>query len=216
MVLVPRGATAGVAFSTTCSAISDWSTAIRPARRRGSWRVNVAINLSARQTRDPHLREDIRNALQEHGMQAGQLSREMTESVLMENIESNISMLKQLRADGILLTIDDFGAGYSSMADLKRFHMDELKIDRAFIRDIPGDGEDEAIVTAVVALAHSLGLSVVAEGVETEEQHAFLRSVHCDSAQGYHFSRPVPFAAATVFLQRSATNTGDSAYAKAG
>ncbi|HWU98486.1 MAG TPA: EAL domain-containing protein [Oxalicibacterium sp.] len=169
-------------------------------RELGLGRVKVAVNLSVRQTRSERLLSDILALLQEWHVLPEQLGLEITESVLMENIESNVSLLNQLRAHGIRLSIDDFGTGYSSMAYLKRFHIDELKIDRAFVKDIPGDGEDEAIVTAILALAHSLGLSVVAEGVETAEQQAFLHSAGCEQIQGYHFARPMPVQDIPAFL----------------
>lgn len=171
-------------LQTACSDMARW-------RDQGLGDIKVAVNLSVRQTKSDALLPDILASLKTLKLRPDQLSLEITESVLMENIESNISLLDQLRSHGIKLSIDDFGTGYSSLAYLKRLRIDELKIDRAFVRDIPCSGEDEAIVTAIIALAHSLGLSVVAEGVETAEQLAFLRLARCDHMQGYYFSRPM-------------------------
>jgi diguanylate cyclase (GGDEF)-like protein len=180
-------------LQTACRDLATW-------RDEGYDRINVAVNLSVRQTRNNTLLSDITSLLKKWNLQPEHLGLEITESVLMENIESNISLLDQLRTLGIRLSIDDFGTGYSSMAYLKRFQIDELKIDRAFVKDIPGDGDDEAITTAIIALAHNLGLSVVAEGVETEAQLAFLRSAGCDHIQGYYFSHPIEMRQVVPFL----------------
>ncbi len=145
---------------------------------------------------------DILAALRESGLPPRQLELEITETVLMENVHDNVVLLNRLQTEGIRLSIDDFGTGYSSMAYLKRFPIDQLKIDRTFVRDIPGDGDDEAITTAIIAMAHSLGLSVVAEGVETEQQLKFLREVNCDIMQGYYFARPMPAEKMTALLQQ--------------
>jgi EAL domain-containing protein (putative c-di-GMP-specific phosphodiesterase class I) len=117
---------------------------------------------------------------------------EITESVVMNNPEQAVILLNKLKAFGIHLAIDDFGTGYSSLNYLKRFPLNTLKIDRTFIRDLPGDGDDAAITRAIIAMAHSLRLSVVAEGVETAEQLRFLRDHECDEIQGYYFCRPQP------------------------
>jgi EAL domain-containing protein (putative c-di-GMP-specific phosphodiesterase class I) len=116
---------------------------------------------------------------------------ELTESVLMENVEEYIGGFAELQASGINLSIDDFGTGYSSMAYLKRLPLDKVKIDRAFINDLPHADNDRQIVTAMIAMAHNLGLTVTAEGVERQEQADFLRDIGCDSVQGYYFNRPL-------------------------
>ena len=175
-------------------------------RQAAAWRdaglldtiEHVAVNLSARQTKDAGLMADIRAILAETGLPPHMLELEITEGVLMENLNANLDLLHGFQAAGIHLSIDDFGTGYSSMSYLKRLPIDQLKIDRSFVQDVPGDGE--AIATAIIAMAHSLGMAVVAEGVETEEQVAFLRKAGCDVMQGFHFARPMPAHALTGLL----------------
>jgi diguanylate cyclase (GGDEF)-like protein/PAS domain S-box-containing protein len=172
----------------------------------------VAVNVSARQVmRIPfargeppmpgtsggmvaesmELEHSVASALQRHGMKPGSLELELTESTLMTHAELSMGLLHRLRAQGVPISIDDFGTGYSSLAYLKRLPVQTLKIDRAFIRDITTDAEDAAIVIAVIGLAHSLKLRVIAEGVETAEQLAFLAAQGCDEAQGYFIARPL-------------------------
>jgi len=152
----------------------------------------MAVNLSTRQFRQTDLAEVISNALRDTGLVPGDLELEITESSIMDNLASAASVLAGLEALGIRIAVDDFGTGYSSLSYLKTFSIHCLKIDRSFIHDIPGDDNDTAIVRAIITLAGSLGLTVVAEGVETEAQLAYLRANHCDQAQGYLFSRPLP------------------------
>ncbi|MGO4377445.1 putative bifunctional diguanylate cyclase/phosphodiesterase [Pseudoduganella sp. RAF53_2] len=179
-------------------------TAVRQA---AAWRdaglfegiEHVAVNLSAAQTKDMALMTEVQSLLDETGLPARILELEITEGVLMENVHANIALLNKIQAAGIHLSIDDFGTGYSSMSYLKRFPIDQLKIDRSFVNGVPGDGE--AIATAIIAMAHSLNLSVVAEGVETAEQVAFLRGVGCDVMQGYYFARPMPAAQLEALLR---------------
>ncbi|MGE5649768.1 MAG: putative bifunctional diguanylate cyclase/phosphodiesterase [Bacillota bacterium] len=185
---------------TACRQVAAW-------REAGLGDVHVSVNLSARQTKDSLLVEDILEALRETGMSPGQLELEITETVLMENVHANVELLQRLQTEGIRLSIDDFGTGYSSMAYLKRFPIDQVKIDRTFVRDIPGDGDDEAITTAIIAMAHSLGLSVVAEGVETEQQLDFLRKAGCDIMQGYYFAEPGTPERIQAFLRNSTVPT---------
>ena len=163
--------------------------------------INMSVNLSVRQTKEDGLIGDILAALRQAGLSPSQLELEITETVLMENVLANVELLHRVQTEGIRLSIDDFGTGYSSMAYLKRFPIDQLKIDRTFVRDIPGDGDDEAITTAIIAIAHSLGLSAVAEGVETEEQLQFLRAAGCDIMQGFYYSEPLPPDQITAFLR---------------
>ncbi len=151
----------------------------------------VAINLSALQFKRGNVKETIRAALARHSLEPGHIEFELTESVVMDNPEQAIGHLQELKGLGVQLSLDDFGTGYSSLAYLKRFPFDFVKIDRAFITDVTNNAEDAAIVKAVIAMAHSLGLRVVAEGVEKEGQLEFLRRQRCDELQGYYFSRPV-------------------------
>lgn len=182
---------------TACRQVAEW-------RDAGLGDIHVSVNLSARQTKDPHLVHDIIEALRENKVPPSQLELEITETVLMDNVHANVDLLNRLQTEGIQLSIDDFGTGYSSMAYLKRFPVEQVKIDRTFVRDIPGDRDDEAITTAIIAMAHSLGLSVVAEGVETEEQLNFLRNSGCDIMQGYYFAEPRPPEQVAAFLRSRA------------
>jgi diguanylate cyclase (GGDEF)-like protein len=154
--------------------------------------LRLAVNLSARQFQDPHLRHRIRTVLAETGLAAEWLELEITESTVMNDLEATVHTLKQLKELGVHISIDDFGTGYSSLSYLKRFPLDTLKIDRSFVRDIPDDQDDAAIAGMVITLAHALKLEVIAEGVETAEQAAFLRDQSCSVMQGYLFSPPVP------------------------
>jgi EAL domain-containing protein (putative c-di-GMP-specific phosphodiesterase class I) len=163
----------------------------------------VAVNLSARQFQQPDLVLTVKAALEETGLPARCLDLEITETNAMQNAEATIATLRELKGLGVRVSIDDFGIGYSSLSYLKRLPIDTLKIDQSFVRDITTDPDDAAIATAVIALAHTLKLRVVAEGVETEEQLAFLTARSCDRMQGYLFSHPLPPDECTGFLARS-------------
>jgi diguanylate cyclase (GGDEF)-like protein len=156
--------------------------------------LRVSVNLSASQFRDSGLVDSIRRALADAGLQPRYLEVELTESAVMSDPEQSIAILEHLSAMGVLVSVDDFGTGYSSMSYLRRFPIDKLKIDRVFIDEIVSRPEDASIVRAIVSLAHSLRLKVVAEGVETPAQLDFLKTAGCDEYQGYHFSRPLPAA----------------------
>jgi len=169
-------------------------------RQAATWAGNgdapaVSVNLSARQLGRPKLVDDVDQALRESGLDPDRLWLEITESVLMEDADTTVVTLERLRALGVHLSVDDFGTGYSSLAYLRRFPVDALKVDRSFVAGLGEDAEDSAIVEAVVSMAHSLHLSVVAEGVETDEQLARLRELGCELAQGFYFAAPVPPAA---------------------
>jgi diguanylate cyclase (GGDEF)-like protein len=179
--------------------IGGW--VIREAcRQTRAWQLDgvptlrVSVNLSASQFRDSGLVDSIRTALEDADLQARYLEVELTESAVMSDPEKSIAILEQLSAMGVLVSVDDFGTGYSSMSYLRRFPIDKLKIDRVFIDEIVSRPEDASIVRAIVSLAHSLRLKVVAEGVETPAQLDFLKTAGCDEYQGYHFSRPLPAA----------------------
>jgi diguanylate cyclase (GGDEF)-like protein/PAS domain S-box-containing protein len=162
--------------------------------------LRISVNLSAHQLRDKDLAKNIADLMERYGMPVETLELELTESVAMHDPGASIQMMRKLREIGILLAVDDFGTGYSSLSYLKMLPIQRLKLDRSFVTDIEIDSDDKAICTATIALAHSLGLEVVAEGVETVKQHAFLLSLGCDLMQGYRFSRPVPAEDATQFV----------------
>ena len=174
--------------------LNEWHQAELP-------KIRMSVNLSAQQFGKHNLAHTVTTILNETGMDANCLELELTESMLMADVNSTIETLHTLRDMGIQLSIDDFGTGYSSMAYLKRFPIDKLKIDRSFVCDLTTDSEDAAIVTATIALGHSLNLTMVAEGVETEQQLGFLRTQGCEQIQGYYFSRPLPAEEFTVLLQ---------------
>lgn len=180
---------------TACQAARGWLDA-------GIQFGRVSVNISPQQFRQRDFPEQIEAILAETGLPAAALELEITESTVMETAEVAVDMLRRLKAIGLTLAIDDFGTGYSSLAYLKRFPVDRLKIDRSFVLDLETDPTDAAIASAVITLAHSLGLKVVAEGVETAGQAEFLRQKGCDSVQGFHFCRPQPAAQASEFCRR--------------
>ena len=153
--------------------------------------ITVSVNLSARQFQQPDLVDQIRAALDDSGIEPWRLQIEITESNAMQNAENSIYTLRELKSLGVRIAMDDFGTGYSSLSYLKRFPIDTLKLDRTFINDVTTDPSDAAIVSAVIVMSHSLSLKVVAEGVETEEQLAFLTKQNCDLIQGFFFSAPM-------------------------
>jgi diguanylate cyclase (GGDEF)-like protein len=181
------------ALHTVCEQIGQWQQAGLPPRR-------IAVNLSARQFRDRNLDRIIADVVSSVGIDPKFLEFELTESILMQDAGRAAEMLRNLKSLGVSIAVDDFGTGYSSLAYLKRFPLDTLKIDREFVRDCVSDPDDAAIAQSIVSLAHNLGLEVVAEGVETQEQLEFLASVGCDEMQGFYFSKPVPQAECTRML----------------
>jgi len=154
----------------------------------------VAVNLSAIQFKRGNLLDTVADALKQSGLPAHCLELELTESILLQDIDVTLKMLQELKRMGVKLSIDDFGTGYSSLSYLKQLAVDKIKIDQSFVRDLTNDQDDGAIVKAIIQLGHTLQLTVIAEGVETGEQLAFLRNNGCDEIQGYLFSCPVPAA----------------------
>ncbi len=191
-LIVPIGAWV---LRTACAQNKAW-------QRAGFNDLRIAVNLSARQFAKQDLVKSIASVLEETGLDPACLEIELTESLVMTDVERAIGILRDLKELGVKLSIDDFGTGYSSLSYLKRFPIDVLKIDQSFVRDMTLDPDDAAIVTLIISLAHSLRLQVIAEGVETEEQLAYLWQHGCDQMQGYCFSRPVPAADFELMLRQ--------------
>lgn len=183
---------------TACAQNVAWLKAGLPSLR-------VAVNLSGRQFQQQNLVEMISRILRDTGMDPKRLELEITESTAMQNADYTNVMLREFKDMGIHIAMDDFGTGYSSLSYLKKFPIDTLKIDQSFVRDITHDANDAAIANTIIVLAHSLKLQVVAEGVETPEQEAFLRARDCDVAQGFLFSRPLPADQFEAYVRSTAT-----------
>lgn len=186
----------------------------RKARALQKWspgksHLTMCVNLSAKHFRNPRLVEEVAEALKGARMDPADLVLEITESVMMDDAPATVGTLEELKALGVELAIDDFGTGYSSMSYLKRFPVDYLKIDRSFVSGLGGGAKDDVITSGMVSLAHSLGLTVIAEGVETEKQLVQLREMGCDAAQGYHFAKPLPGEALSEWL---AADVGGDTY----
>jgi len=207
--LIPPDEFIPLAEQTGAIAPLTWwalETALRQARawRRSGRLLGVAVNLSAANLRDPRLTGKILTLLRRYATPPSILRIELTESAIMGDPEHAIDVLARLTGCGVRLSVDDFGTGYSSLAYLKRLPIDELKIDRSFVCDMIGDPTDAAIVASTIDLGHSLGLRVVAEGVEDEETWRRLAELGCDLAQGYYLSRPLPAAELTDVLDDGA------------
>ncbi|MHB8347751.1 MAG: EAL domain-containing protein [Acidiferrobacterales bacterium] len=190
--------------------IGEWvlRTACRQAQAwcmAGIRNFRIAVNLSGRQFQNNDLAILVETVLEETGLDPRCLDLEMTESILLHNTEEILAVMERLHSLGVVFSMDDFGTGYSSLSYLKRFPIDTLKIDQSFMRDIPTDPNDSAIAQAIIAMAHNLGIQVIAEGVETSAQRAFLRTHHCDGMQGYLFSKPLGPEKMTRLLLRNRT-----------
>ena len=201
-LIVPIGAWV---LRTACQQARQWIDS-------GHVPVIVSVNVSPRQIREGRIAETIAAALHETGLAPELLQIELTENLALQGADGAIGLLSEIRALGVQIAIDDFGTGYSSLSYLKRFPVDQLKVDRSFVSGLPEDREDAAIVRAIVTLGHELGLQVVAEGVENVRQCEFLRECGCDELQGYHFGRPVAPGEFLRFLQPvDALPAGDAA-----
>ena len=170
---------------TACQQVKQWQQA-------GIDQVRMAVNLSAVQLRAGNFVNQLVGILADTGVAPASLELEVTETALMQDMDGAVRQLQELRRIGTRIAIDDFGTGYSALSYLKEFAADTLKIDGSFVADIASDPNDAALVAAIIAMAHRLGLRAVAEGVETQAQLAHLRTLQCDAAQGHLFSRPVP------------------------
>ena len=173
-------------LETACKQIASW------AGRKQTDRLTLSVNISALQFRQPEFVEQVLAALGRNGANPKRLKLELTESMLVENFDEVIIKMSELKDHGLSFALDDFGTGYSSLAYLKRLPLDQLKIDRAFVRDILVDVTSGAIAQTIISLGRAMDLSVFAEGVETEEQRGFLAGLGCNCFQGYLFSRPLP------------------------
>ena len=192
-LIVPLGAWV---LRTACAQNKAWQAAGIPPMR-------MAVNISARQFQLRDLIDTVAHVLEETGLDPQFLQLEITEGVAMQDVEFTVTMLRELREMGVQIAVDDFGTGHSSLSYLKRFPINVLKIDQSFVRDLTVDPDDAAIASTVIVMAHNLKLKVIAEGVETEDQLAFLRERECDEMQGYLFSRPAPAEALEAMLRKS-------------
>jgi EAL domain-containing protein (putative c-di-GMP-specific phosphodiesterase class I) len=180
-------------LKTACEQSAAW-------RRLGLPALGMAVNLSPRQFKDPALAQDVTETLRESGLEPQLLELEITEGMIMNSIDQAVQAATAIKKIGVRLAIDDFGTGYSSLSQLKRFPIDTLKIDRSFIRELPDNSEDMAITESIISLGRALGVNVVAEGVETAAQEAFLSSHGCDEIQGFLYSEACdPEAFVTLF-----------------
>ena len=181
---------------TACAQLAKWATQASTAQ------LSLAVNVSAHQLHQPDFVEQVLAVLDSTGAEPHRLKLELTESLLVSNIEETIAKMSALKMRGVGFSIDDFGTGYSSLSYLKRLPLDQLKIDQGFVRDILTDPNDAAIAKMIIALAESLGLTVIAEGVEIQAQRNYLASQGCHAYQGYLFSHPLPLDEFEEFAMR--------------
>ncbi|MEP6902557.1 MAG: EAL domain-containing protein, partial [Actinomycetota bacterium] len=177
--------------------LGEWilQTACRQSKilQDENYNLRVSVNLSTRQFQDTCLAGKIIRIIEETGINPHNLELEVTESVIMKNAETAVNILNEIRKAGVKISIDDFGTGYSSLGYLKRLPIDVLKIDKSFVQDITNDPNDASMVMAIISLAHNLRLKIIAEGIETAEQHKLLHLLRCDEWQGFLFSKPIAF-----------------------
>jgi EAL domain-containing protein (putative c-di-GMP-specific phosphodiesterase class I) len=183
-------------LATACQQLANWAT--RPEMAP----LTIAVNVSARQFSLPNFVEEVSSLIDYFGINPEKLKLEITESMLLDNVDDMITKMTALKAKGINFSLDDFGTGYSSLSYLKRLPLYQLKIDQSFVRDILIDPNDAAIAQTIVELSKNMGLSVIAEGVETEGQRDFLEKHGCHHYQGFFFSRPLPIEEFEVFAQQ--------------
>ena len=173
-------------LETACTQLEAWQ------QNRLTSSLVLAVNVSAKQFRQPDFVAQVKSVLKRHSINPSQLKLELTESLLLDDIEETIATMNELNKIGVQFSLDDFGTGYSSLQYLKRLPLNQIKIDQSFVRDIASDSSDRAIVGTIIAMAHNLNLNVIAEGVETEEQLKFLLDKGCTHYQGYLFGKPMP------------------------
>jgi EAL domain-containing protein (putative c-di-GMP-specific phosphodiesterase class I) len=191
-------------LDVACKQLADWATQSEMSH------LTIAVNISARQLNQEGFVDQVLMALDRSGANPMRLKLELTESVLVNNVEEIIEKMKALKASGVGFSLDDFGTGYSSLSYLKRLPLNQLKIDQSFVRDILTDPNDAAIAKMIVVLAESLGLAVIAEGVETAAQRDSLKSYGCYDYQGYLFSRPLPLNDFEAFVRRDSPEVTDA------
>jgi diguanylate cyclase (GGDEF)-like protein/PAS domain S-box-containing protein len=179
-----------------CNDMAKW-------QKNGITVNRIAVNVSARQFKQPGFIDLVKEIITESSINPSQLELELTESILIDNVEHTLDVLTRLRTMGVRMAIDDFGTGYSSLNYLKQFPVDTLKIDQSFIRNLPDNKDDAQITRTIISMAHNLGLGVIAEGVETKEQLDFLQQVQCEEVQGYYFSRPIPDNALVKLINKN-------------
>ncbi|MEK7323194.1 MAG: bifunctional diguanylate cyclase/phosphodiesterase [Pseudomonadota bacterium] len=205
---IPIAEDSGLITELGAWALHTASTRCKQWQAGGLGALCISVNVSSQQFRQDGLIRIIRDSLTQAKLDPRYLVIELTESMIMANPTESVAALREIKEMGLKLSVDDFGTGYSSLSYLKRFPLDELKVDCSFIKDIPDDADDAAITATIITLAHSLGLSVVAEGVETEAQLQFLKNVYCDEFQGYYFSKPLPEAEFVALLQDKNKKSG--------
>jgi EAL domain-containing protein (putative c-di-GMP-specific phosphodiesterase class I) len=181
-LIIPIGAWV---LQAACEQLKTWQSDARTIN------ITLAVNVSAKQFRSRDFVDQVRRALMETEAKPSHLKLELTESIVLENVDDTITKMRELKLMGISFSMDDFGTGYSSLQYLKRLPLDQIKIDRSFVRDITTDPNDAAIVQTIIAMTVALGLNVIAEGVETKEQQEFLQKRGCHAFQGFYFGRPV-------------------------
>ena len=184
-------------LESACAQLAAW------ARRPDRAHLSIAVNVSVRQFRHPEFIDEVMDCVRRTGIAPDRLKLELTESLLADHPEAAVAKMRNLKDMGVRLSVDDFGIGYSSLSYLKRLPIDELKIDRGFVKDILTDGNDAAIAGTIIGLCRNLGLEVIAEGVETEEQRDFLARQGCHRYQGYLFCRPLPLGELEAFIEAS-------------
>jgi EAL domain-containing protein (putative c-di-GMP-specific phosphodiesterase class I) len=184
-------------LETACAQLAVWQ------QDKATSHLVLAVNVSAKQFRQPFFVKQVREAVQRHSIRPNMLKLELTESMLLDNIEGIIATMNGLKEIDVRISLDDFGTGYSSLQYLKRLPLNQLKIDQSFVRDIAVDSSDKAIVSTIIAMSKSLNLEVIAEGVETDEQWRFLINAGCDLHQGYLFGKPIPIELFGELIRRS-------------
>ena len=197
---IPLAETSGIIFELSEVVLRSAFLQAKAWASQGHSDLKVAVNISGKQFSQPDFLQTVGNLMRETGVAPGILEFEFTESVIMEKADKNINTLRALKEMGVKLSIDDFGTGYSSLNYLKHFPIDTIKIDRSFIAEVSTNNDDAAITEAIISMAHSLNLNVIAEGVENREQLDFLVLRDCDEVQGYYLARPMPAHALTEFL----------------